>query len=235
MRRQKKKLEQSQSLLPELAYKEMNEFDAHKQSYVSAQHATEEVPFPKDALGNVENKNYIIEAPDQSHVPFLQENSIMSNGENAKFVQSGQLSTSNRGFNRSHITSMSIGSIVEARKLRESRENDVRKLHNRIALLQSEEEKALKRIEETRAKAQQMLELKIIQEENARERMTNKAKALEKAREIVSSKKEQQLQVRERVEVSLLKKLEMAKMVKEEKKVLKKKMNKNERVYLKKA
>ena len=67
----------------------------------------------------------------------------------------------------------------------------MRKLHNRIALLQSEEEKALKRIEETRAKAQQMLELKIIQEENARERMTNKAKALEKAREIVSSKKEQ--------------------------------------------
>ena len=43
------------------------------------------------------------------------------------------------------------------------------------------------------------------------------------------------MQVRERVEVSLLKKLEMAKMVKEEKKVLKKKMNKNERVYLKKA
>lgn len=86
---------------------------------------------------------------------------------------------------------MSFASIVEARKLRESRENDVRKLHNRIALLQSEEEKALKRIEETRAKAQQMLELKIIQEENARERMTNKAKALEKAREIVSSKKEQ--------------------------------------------
>jgi len=114
----------------------------------------------------------------------------MSNGDNAKFIQSGQLSTSNRGFNRSQITSMSFGSIVEARKLRESRENDVRKLHNRIALLQSEEEKALKRIEETRAKAQQMLELKIIQEENARERMTNKAKALEKAREIVSSKKE---------------------------------------------
>lgn len=47
----------------------------------------------------------------------------------------------------------------------------MRKLHNRIALLQNEEEKALKRIEETRSKAQQMLELKIIQEENARERM----------------------------------------------------------------
>lgn len=130
---------------------------------------------------------------------------------------------------------MSFGSIVEARKLRESRENDVRKLHNRIALLQNEEEKALKRIEETRAKAQQMLELKIIQEENARERMSNRAKALEKAREMVSSKKEQQLQVREKVEVSLLKKVGAAKLIKEEKKLLKKKMSKNERVYLKQA
>jgi hypothetical protein len=36
MRRQKKKLEQSQSLLPDLVYREMNEFDAHKQSYISA-------------------------------------------------------------------------------------------------------------------------------------------------------------------------------------------------------
>ena len=35
-----------------------------------------------------------------------------------------------------------------------------------------------------------MLELKIIQEENARERMANRAKALEKAREMVSSKKD---------------------------------------------
>lgn len=80
-----------------------------------------------------------------------------------------------------------------------------------------------------------MLELKIIQEENARERMANRAKALEKAREIVSSKKEQQLQVREKVEVSLLKKVGQAKLIKEEKKLLKKKMSKNERVYLKQA
>ena len=36
IRRQKKKLEQSQSLLPDLVYREMNEFDAHKQSYISA-------------------------------------------------------------------------------------------------------------------------------------------------------------------------------------------------------
>jgi len=69
---------------------------------------------------------------------------MMSNGDNSKFIQSGQVSATNRGFNRNQVTSMSFGSIVEARKLRESRENDVRKLHNRIALLQSVNERAIK-------------------------------------------------------------------------------------------
>ena len=38
------------------------------------------------------------------------------------------------------------------------------KLHNRIKMLQSEEEKALKKIEETRKKAKQLLEVKIANE-----------------------------------------------------------------------
>ena len=65
--------------------------------------------------------------------------------------------------------------------------------------------------------------------------MANQAKALEQAREMVSSKKKQQLQVREKVEVSLLKKVGQAKLIKEEKKLLKKKITKNERIYLKQA
>ena len=76
----------------------------------------------------------------------------MSTGSHNPQFQSAM--NSNRGFNQSVNTVNSITSVIEARKLRESRENDVRKLHNRIAMLQSEEEKALKRIEETRAKAQ---------------------------------------------------------------------------------
>ena len=51
--------------------------------------------------------------------------------------------------------------VVEARQVRKYKEAEVRKLHNRIALLQHEEEKALKRIEETRQKAHIMLENKI--------------------------------------------------------------------------
>lgn len=57
VRRQKKKLEQSQSLLPDSVYKDVNEFDTHKQSYISAQNSTEEVPFPKDSQETVDNKN----------------------------------------------------------------------------------------------------------------------------------------------------------------------------------
>lgn len=54
-----------------------------------------------------------------------------------------------------------INSVVDARKMRMFKENEVRKLHNRISLLQMEEEKAIKRIEDTRAKAQLMLESKM--------------------------------------------------------------------------
>ena len=61
-----------------------------------------------------------------------------------------------------------------AKKIRELKENEVKKLHNRIALLQQEEEKALKRIEETRQKAHQMLENKIQQEQLSRERFEQK-------------------------------------------------------------
>ena len=50
------------------------------------------------------------------------------------------------------------------------KEAEVRKLHNRIAQLQHEEERALKRIEETRDKANVMLENKIHKEQLARER-----------------------------------------------------------------
>ena len=51
--------------------------------------------------------------------------------------------------------------MTDARLVRKLKEAEVRKLHNRIALLQHEEEKALKRIDETRQKANVMLENKI--------------------------------------------------------------------------
>ena len=71
--------------------------------------------------------------------------------------EDGSQMTSHR--NMSSI--MSVNSVAHARKMRELKEMDVRKLHNRIALLQAEEEKALKKIEETKLKAHMMLENKL--------------------------------------------------------------------------
>ena len=62
---------------------------------------------------------------------------------------------------------MSVPSVIQARKIREMKEQDVKKHHNRIALLQAEEERALKKIEETKVKAHMMLENKLQQEQYA--------------------------------------------------------------------
>ena len=78
--------------------------------------------------------------------------------------------------NTSRLSQSVLGTsnVVQARKLREQKENDVKKLHIRIAMLQAEEEKALKRIDETRQKAQNMIEFKIQQEKFAKERTENR-------------------------------------------------------------
>ena len=52
------------------------------------------------------------------------------------------------------ISNLGLTSVTEAKRLREQKEQDVKKLHTRIAMLQAEEEKAMKRINETRSKAQ---------------------------------------------------------------------------------
>ena len=52
-------------------------------------------------------------------------------------------------------------SMYEARRARMEKERNVQKLHNRIALLEKEEDKANRRIEETRKRAYDMIQSKI--------------------------------------------------------------------------
>jgi hypothetical protein len=54
------------------------------------------------------------------------------------------------------------------RKNRQMVESDVSKLHNRIKMLQAEEDKALKKIDETRKKAKHMIEMRIVNDKKAR-------------------------------------------------------------------
>lgn len=56
---------------------------------------------------------------------------------------------------------MGISSITQARRLKQEKELQTRQLYNRICILQAEEEKAVRRIADTRQKAQQMLEYKL--------------------------------------------------------------------------
>lgn len=80
---------------------------------------------------------------------------------------------------------MGFGSIQQARRLKQEKELQTKQLYNRISILQAEEEKAVKKIEETRIKAQQMLEYKLQQEQMARERQEQKMIALSRARDLV--------------------------------------------------
>ena len=60
---------------------------------------------------------------------------------------------SQKYFDPASSTIQDLTSVVDDRKMRQHRENEVRKLHNRIQMLQDEEDKALRRIDETRKKA----------------------------------------------------------------------------------
>lgn len=48
---------------------------------------------------------------------------------------------------------MGVSTITQARRLKHEKELQTRQLYNRISILQAEEEKAVKKIQETRAKA----------------------------------------------------------------------------------
>ena len=136
---------------------------------------------------------------------------------------------------RNMASMMSVNSVAHARKMRELKEHDVRKLHNRIALLQAEEEKALKKIEETKLKAHMMLENKLQQEQYARERMEKKENDLAKARGLVIEKRGEKENTRIKVMMAQEKKKQDAQQVKMESMKLSKMASKNEKKYLRRA
>lgn len=60
--------------------------------------------------------------------------------------------------------------IANEKKARKAVEEDAARLHNRVATLQKEEQKAQKRLEETRYKARDILELRAQNEQRQQER-----------------------------------------------------------------
>ena len=70
-----------------------------------------------------------------------------------------------------HLINESTGLPVSLNSIKKSRklvDEDVMKLHNRIRMLQLEEDRALKKIDETRRKAKNILELRLNKDKKSR-------------------------------------------------------------------
>jgi hypothetical protein len=80
-------------------------------------------------------------------------------------TRTGFESTRQLLINESNGQPVSLNSIKKTRKLVD---DDVTKLHNRIRMLQLEEDRALKKIEETRRKAKNILEIRINKDKKSR-------------------------------------------------------------------
>ena len=145
----------------------------------------------------------------------------------------------NESFRQSKISEASGITLNRIRKNRKMADTDVQKLHNRIKMLQMEEEKALKKIEETRKKAKQLLDIK--QAHSAKQKNRVKESMTPERAEFFQNRQMSSLDRNELKEDHLArqrylmeKKLEDISMVKKEKKELKKKKIQIEKAYLRK-
>lgn len=128
-----------------------------------------------------------------------------------------------------------MNTITQARRLKHQKELETRQLYNRICILQAEEERAVKKIQETRQKAQQMLEYKISQEQVAKERQERKLQALTKARDLVQEKRAEALSGQAKLEGVRAEKLKEADALRKEASRHRKMIEKQEKKYLRRA
>lgn len=120
------------------------------------------------------------------------------------------------GFNNSQISAGSPENeaakqkLLEVKLARKKVEEDAQLLSNRIALLEVEDKKAQKKIEETRKKAQEIMDLKTRNKENDKQKQEIKSQQLEdlkKKNQIVKETKEEIKQNQDANKASLLKKI----------------------------
>jgi len=109
------------------------------------------------------------------------------------------------------------------------------KLHNRIRMLQVEEERALRKIEETRKKAKNILELRMNKEQKTRRKGgDDEIRAhTPDARSIIffERKEEHRRVLHERMSMVLQQRREGASLIKREKKILTRRKNHIEKAY----
>lgn len=90
-----------------------------------------------------------------------------------------------------------FASWQEARRTRLRQEENVLKLQNRIQVLKKEEEIAVKKMEDTRKKAEEMLRFKSEKEEYVRRRLLNHQTKMLRAKELIQLTNEGRLSMRQ--------------------------------------
>ncbi|KAK9819957.1 hypothetical protein WJX72_004409 [[Myrmecia] bisecta] len=116
----------------------------------------------------------------------------------AAYAYNAEMASSFRGSPGSHHASLHASAILSQKRARKAAEEDANRLYNRVRQLQKEEEKACKRIEDTKRKAQEILQL--------RER--NEQKQLEKEERLQETKEEKAELEKVLAETKLLSRIE---------------------------
>jgi hypothetical protein len=140
--------------------------------------------------------------------------------------------THRSSFNPAESSIHELSTLVDARKMRAHKEVEVRKLHNRIQVLQLEEDRALRRIEETRTKAQQMIDYRLQQEENIKSLQTKREREMIKLQSLAQEIRRSEQGVKVKVQQSMFRKKQNADIVKQERLLIRKEINKLDKIYL---
>lgn len=77
----------------------------------------------------------------------------------------------NKSPNTSNLNNSNTEELIKIKQERKKVENDAKLLENRINLLQIEEKKALKKIEETKKKAEKLKQIKLRNEFNEKQKL----------------------------------------------------------------
>eukprot|EP00347_Sterkiella_histriomuscorum_P011992 403370308 len=150
-----------------------------------------------------------------------------------------------QSFRSSQLGELNGITLNKMKKNKKEVDQDVQKLHNRIKMLQFEEEKALKKIEETRKKAKQLLEVKLANEKKRRNQTTltpvRNSINLKTSLNISAGNAFDQPAKKDKRQEHLLiqskmqqRKLEEVQMIKKEKKLIQKRKIQIEKAYLRK-
>ena len=130
---------------------------------------------------------------------------------------------------------LGTNSVSVARQMRNQRERDVKQLHTRIAVLQAEEERALRKIELTKERAQKMMDNKAHKGDLEEKRLAAIRERISEVREKVNMRRNEKDMHAMKLLEHQVKTIKHAAEVRAEREMITKRMAKKDKSYLRRA